>query len=746
MTTRFNLRQGGVLLMAASLFLWLATTLSAAPKLPVIPAYTTNVTVSPYNAVGDGVTTNTTAIQNAINDVSAKGGGTVEIPGPGVYLSGPLTMKSKINLQIDAGATLRMLPKASWPGTTPLLSFSSSTPNVEISGGGGIDGQGAAWWATSAGSGLYMIYFSSCNTVLVQNVTISNAPKQQVVFKGSKGGNITIQGVTISAPSSHAATPSHNTDGIDLVGTNCLIQNCVISTGDDNIALGTSSSGTPTSDVLVTNCTFGDGHGMTIGSNTQGGVSNLMVINCTFNGTDCGIRMKSDNATSGGGGQGGIAQNLFYYNLGMTNIRYQPILIYSYYNEDSSPTGITPATAAGESIGSSLYPIWQNIVISNLTATVASGGDAGLIWGRTETPASNITLSKINITASSNFKLYNVNGLKIVDPQITLTGGGNTFSIYNAHFIISNSVPVANVFSLDGLAGTNSLALFNTIASMNDPAAIGINPFTLSTSTLSNGTSLTLPATSVVNFVLGANNSTVAVAGNLSLNSTINIATNTGFGPGTNTLFTYTGSLTGSAPQLGTTPGGYNYALNTGTAGQVRLVVTSTNNNPPVANPATYYRLAGNPLTIPIANLATNWSDLDGDPLTLASVAASSTNGGTVTYDSTNIYYSDPNNVTDQFGYTISDDQGGTASGIVTVLVAQQNISGWSCNSDGSLTLDFTGIPDSSYWVEAATNLAPPVNWTTISTNVAGSNGLWQFTDTQSINYLWRFYRTESSQ
>ena len=229
-------------------------------------------------------------------------------------------MKSKINLQIDAGATLRMLPMA-WtePGTSPLLSL-ASLHNLEISGGGSIDGQGGGWWPTSAGSGLYMIYFTSCNTVLVQNVTISNAPKQQIVFKSSKGGNITIQNITISAPSSHAATPSHNTDGIDLVGTNCLIQNCDISTGDDNIALGTSSSSVPTADILVTNCLFGDGHGMTIGSNTQGGVSNLTVTNCMFNGTDYGIRMKSDNATSGGAGEGGVAQNLLYYNLWMTNI------------------------------------------------------------------------------------------------------------------------------------------------------------------------------------------------------------------------------------------------------------------------------------------------------------------------------------------------------------------------------------------------------------------------------------------
>jgi len=561
-------------LLAATGFLALATTaLSAAPKLPNIPAYSTNVAQAPYGANPNGTITNTTAIQNAINDVSALGGGTVEIPGPGVYLTGPLTMKSKINLQIDAGATLRMLPMAGWPGTSPLLSL-ASLHDVEISGGGGIDGQGGGWWPTSAGSGLYMIYFTSCNTVLVQNVTVSNAPKQQIVFKSSNGGNITIQGVTIRAPSSHAASPSHNTDGIDLVGTNCLIQNCDISTGDDNIALGTSSGGVPAADILVTNCTFGDGHGMTIGSNTQGGVSNLTVINCGFNGTDCGIRMKSDNATSGGGGEGGVAQNCYYLSNSMSNIRYQPILIYSYYNVDSSPTGITPATAAGEPIGSSSIPVWRNIVISNLTATVASGGEAGMIWGRTETPATNITLIKVSITAPANFRLYNVNGLQVVDSQIKVTGGGNTFSIYNAQFTITNSTLATNVFSMDGLAGTNSLALYNTRAKMNDPTAIGISPLTLSASTVSNSTSLALPAASVANFVLGANNATVAAAGNLALTNTLNIATNGGFGPGTNTLFTYTGILAASLPALGTVPGGYNFSFDTNTAGQVKLVVT----------------------------------------------------------------------------------------------------------------------------------------------------------------------------
>jgi hypothetical protein len=524
---------------------------AATPALPNIPAYTTNVAQAPYNARGDGATTDTTAIQNAINDVTAKGGGTVEIPGPGVYLTGPLTMKSRINLQIDAGATLRMLPYVTWYPTwttTPLLSLASLN-NIEISGGGGIDGQGADWWSNKPGSRLYMIYFSNCNTVLVQNVKVSNAPAQQIVFKSSKVGNITIQGVTIRAPSSHDASPSHNTDGIDLIGTNCLVQNCDISTGDDNIAIG--SSGGVATDILITNCTFGVGHGMTVGSHTESGVSNLTVINCTFNGTDYGVRMKSDND------RGGLAQNLSYFNLGMTNLRYAAVAISSYYNTYSDPIGVSPSIAASQTVAgvSNTTPIWRSILISNITATVGSLGQAGIVWGRTEMPVTNVTLSKVNITAPASFDLYNISGFQFVNSQIAISGASKTFSLYNAQLAITNSAPATNVFSVDGLVGTNSLALCNARSRMSDSALLGANPITLSASTLSNSTGVTLSTANIVNFALGTNNATITASGNLSLNSTLNIAGGGGFAPGAYTLFAYTGSLSGS-PVLGALPQG----------------------------------------------------------------------------------------------------------------------------------------------------------------------------------------------
>ena len=549
-----------------------ATRAWGTPTLPTIPAGTFNVTN--YGAVGDGVTISTIGISNAIVAASAAGGGTVEIPAAaGAYLCGPLLYRSSVNLQIDGGATLKMLPYGQWPGGTspPDFIVGSNLHDVEISGSGTLDGSAtiSGWWTISSTSSRpYMISLSSCQRLLIRDVTMINAPKMHISLK-NKGGNITIQGITINTDSGD----SHNTDGIDLVGTNCLVQDCFISDGDDNIALGTSSANTPTSDILVTNCTFGTGHGVSIGSNTAGGVSNLTVINCTFNNTDYGIRMKSDNATSGSSGAGGTAQNLYYYNLGMTNLTYGAIVIYSYYNEYGTPVGISPSIAAAQVVGTTNIPIWRNITISNLTATVSSSGAAGVVWGRIESPVSNIFLSHLNITAPRTFDVYNAEAFRCVDSQFTITSGAPTFTLFNADVAVSNSTPGAAAISFDGLTSTNSLALYQAPASLTAGDAFGANPITLAASTLADNTSLTVPAATVFNFTLGTNITEVTAQGNLTVNNTLNIAAGNGFGPGAYTLFAYAGSFFGT-PVLGTTPPGYNYSI-TNPPGQIQLLVQS---------------------------------------------------------------------------------------------------------------------------------------------------------------------------
>ena len=102
-------------------FLLISWTRAQSPALPIIPvAYTNNITT--YGAVGNGIITNTTAIQNAINAAFAAGGGTVEIPS-GTFLSGPLNFSNSINLQLENGAILRMLPYGSYPGGTSPSDF-----------------------------------------------------------------------------------------------------------------------------------------------------------------------------------------------------------------------------------------------------------------------------------------------------------------------------------------------------------------------------------------------------------------------------------------------------------------------------------------------------------------------------------------------------------------------------------------------------------------------------------------------
>ena len=274
-----------------------ATTLSHW-SLQINPDNVINVSQPPFDARGDGATVNTEALQRAIDFASAglvtNGwfGGVVRIPA-GTYLCGPLAMRSNVRLQLDSGAVVRLLDYNSYPGSptnvAPFIHAAGLT-NLAVTGAGIIDGQGAPWWPgykTNSRPGI--LYFSSCSQVLFQDFTISNPPTAHIIVKGN-GGNIVFSGIKLLAPpSDDPIRPSHNTDGVDLAETNVLFKDCYISTGDDNIAIGSSAS--PSADILVTNCFFGEGHGLAIGSYTAGGVSNLTVVDCTFSNTGTGIRI-----------------------------------------------------------------------------------------------------------------------------------------------------------------------------------------------------------------------------------------------------------------------------------------------------------------------------------------------------------------------------------------------------------------------------------------------------------------------
>ncbi len=175
------------------------------------------------------------------------------------------------------------------------------------------------------------------------------------------------------------------------------------------------------------------------------------------------------------------------------------------------------------------------------------------------------------------------------------------------------------------------------------------------------------------------------------------------------------------------------------------LPVTNTlaqivTNHPPTAAAAFYTRAAGFPLTIAVTNLATSWSDADGDSISLAAVSAS-TNGITLTNNGVALVYFNSNNVADQFTCTISDGWGGTNFQAVNIAVAFPGIAGVAANPDGSFTLNLTGVPGDTYVLETTTNLISSANWFPIATNTPGTNGVWQFNDAQATNFSQRFYR-----
>jgi polygalacturonase len=405
------------------------------PALPNIPMNIFNITN--YGAVGNGIKDNTTNIQDAINAANVAGGGIVEIPA-GTFLSGPITLLSDINLRVDTNAVLKMLPLGTYPGgTTNARTFISCNDvhDLEISGRGTIDGQGAAWWrAFRAKREIVrpmMLDLYSCNRLFIHDITFENPPYHHCGLRRA-GGNITISNLTVNTD-----PRSPNTDGLNFVGTNSIIEDCHISDGDDNIALGSTG---PINGLLITNCVFGYGHGVSIGSGVTAGVSNVVVADCSFNGGTFGIRMKSDVD------RGGLVQDLFYHDITMTNVQ-MPILIYSYYRTAGSArkiSRITPRKAAAITAEpvTSTTPIWRDITFSNITATATVAG--GAIWGRPEMPVSNVDFVNVNITAPGPFNIYNARGIRFQNCHIRLKRG-DKFTLYNAKVVVTNTLNHSSV-------------------------------------------------------------------------------------------------------------------------------------------------------------------------------------------------------------------------------------------------------------------------------------------------------------
>jgi polygalacturonase len=258
-------------------------------------------TVCAVKGAGDGKSSDTAAIQKAIDDCAGKG--VVKLAGAKKYVSGPLELKSHTTLDIAAGTTLEGSQNHDdYPemeifrekGRRPLL-MSKDAEDITIRGGGTIDGNGESWWGMRGEGDVRprLIIFDHTKHVVMENVTVQNSPMWQIVPYYSE--DLTFRNMKILAP-----TPDgHNTDGIDPFSSkHVLIDHVLIDTGDDNVAIKSgqpASAGpdAPSEDIHIVDCEFRHGHGLSIGSEVSGGVKNVRVERVSFKGTTQGIRIKS---------------------------------------------------------------------------------------------------------------------------------------------------------------------------------------------------------------------------------------------------------------------------------------------------------------------------------------------------------------------------------------------------------------------------------------------------------------------
>lgn len=394
--------------------------LQASIVLPNIPA--TQFLIPTFGATTSSLD-NSSYINAAIMAANAAGGGTVVIPA-GTFPSGPITMKSNVNLNISAGAILRLMPygngngspAGSYPNNGTTDSYSnfisgSGLYNIEVSGSGVIEGNGSDWWtAFKANNNIHrpcLIRFSACDTVLITGITLQNSPGVHITLgqKGqTMGSNGTISNITVIAPDT-----SPNTDAIDTwYWDGILITHCNLSEGDDNVAMDSYSH-----NVTITDCVLGAGHGVSVGSYTED-VENVTVDSCTFTGTTNGIRLKSER------GRGGLDSIFVYSNITMNKVKY-PFYITSWYPKEPYPASIQVDSAV-----TSLTPSWNNITFKNIT--VSNATYAGIIYGLPEQYVNNVVFDNVKIEAVTQGLVANfVNGLQFINcSSITLpNGAGN---------------------------------------------------------------------------------------------------------------------------------------------------------------------------------------------------------------------------------------------------------------------------------------------------------------------------------
>jgi polygalacturonase len=461
-----------------------------------------------YGAIADGITLNTESINAAINDCSSKGGGVVLIL-QGLWMTGPVVLKSDVNLCVSRAALLQFtndkskykLVEGNYEGHSSPRNESpiSGTDliNIAITGEGIIDAHGEAWravgkdkitesdWKQLVASGgalsddgktwypsdnyvkglktkdaIYMqpgksiddyqdmkdffrpnmVVLNNCKNVLLQNTTFQNSPAWCLHMLLCE--NLTLRNVKVRNPWN-----AQNGDGIDVESCkDVLIEGSTFDAGDDGICVKSGRDeagrrrGKPTENMIVRNDVVYRAHGgFVIGSEMSGGAKNIFVSDCSFIGTDIGLRFKTTR------GRGGVVEKIYIKNINMKNIVHEAILFDMYYQVKEDDNATVPAVDEST-------PQFKNFYVNNV---VCDGAEKGImIRGLPEMPIKDIHLENIilktqkgvELTKASNVSLKNITLLsQDTDPLINLINS-NDITFDNIKYTTDTKL----LFSING--------------------------------------------------------------------------------------------------------------------------------------------------------------------------------------------------------------------------------------------------------------------------------------------------------
>lgn len=478
------------------------------PKVAKTTFKADTLSILKFGAKNDGITLNTKSINDAIAVCHKRGGGVVLIP-KGLWITGPVELKSNVNLHLQKNAVLQFtkdfdqypLVRSNWEGLPQMRNQSPlwavGQQNIAITGQGIIDGGGDAWrmvkkekltesqwkkrtasggvvsddkktWYPSQGSlaasklknpgeitadktpEFYqqvkdflrpnLMVLTSCKRILLEGVTFQNSAAWNLHPLMCE--DLTVRNITVKNP-----WYAQNGDGIDLESCkNVLIEGSTFDVGDDGICIksGRDAAGRkramPTENVIIRNSTVYHAHGgFVIGSEMSGGARNIFVYDCTFIGTDIGLRFKTTR------GRGGVVENIHIKNINMMDIPGEAILFDMYY------AAVDPIALAGDKREAPKVellpvteetPVFRNFFIDNVACDGAE--KAIFIRGLPEMSITNINLSNINIKANQGIDIQEGKQINLTNVKLTTTHSNPVIYIQNG-----NAVNLKNISYTD---------------------------------------------------------------------------------------------------------------------------------------------------------------------------------------------------------------------------------------------------------------------------------------------------------